>query len=54
MKPTKASGFFDFLGLGPTKDAGRSGADAENGPGLYVTDNIDMCVRVPVLEALLN
>ena len=49
VKPTKASGFFDFLGLGPSKDAGRSGADAENGPGLYVTDDIDMYVPVSAL-----
>ena len=35
---------FDFIGLGPKSSSGTSGADAEIGPGVYVTDDQDMCV----------
>ena len=42
-KPVKADGFFDFIGLGPKSSSGTSGADAEIGPGVYVTDDQDMC-----------
>ena len=44
-KPTKHSGFFDFFGLGPSAQeiaTKTSGADAENGPGLYVADDAEV------------
>jgi hypothetical protein len=44
-KPTAKTGIFDFI-LGPKSKTppGSSGADAEIGPGVYVTDDQDMCV----------
>ena len=41
VKPVKKSGFLDFFGLGPTS-TGTSGANAELGPGVYVTDDKQM------------
>ncbi|KAJ6577590.1 hypothetical protein B0H19DRAFT_564102 [Mycena capillaripes] len=38
-RPVKPDGFFDFIGLGPKSTSGTSGADAEIGPGVYVTDD---------------
>ncbi|KAJ6538977.1 hypothetical protein B0H19DRAFT_1269353 [Mycena capillaripes] len=43
-KPVKADGFFDFIGLGPKSNSGTSGADAELGPGVYVTDDHEIAI----------
>ena len=47
----KSDGLLDFLGLGPQK-AGTSGADAEIGPGVYVTDDKQMYVHLPFPRAI--
>jgi hypothetical protein len=41
-RPVKPDGFFDYIGLGPRSSHGTSGADAELGPGVYVTDDREM------------
>ena len=44
-KPVKPNGLLDFIGLGPkNRNAGTSGADAEIGPGVYITDDPEMYV----------
>ena len=44
-RPVKSDGALDFLGLGPKTTAGKSGADAEIGPGVYITDQQEMYVH---------
>ena len=41
----KKTGLLDFLGLAPN-NVGTSGADAELGPGLYVTDDKETYVHL--------
>ncbi|KAH9932705.1 uncharacterized protein BXZ73DRAFT_101247 [Epithele typhae] len=53
-KPTKADGLFDFIGLGPKSAAGSSGADAENGPGVYVTDDKAIAIAFANNNAKVN
>lgn len=50
LKPPETTSKFDFLGLlGLRGGSGNSGADAELGPGLYVTD--DMTTYVQALSS---
>ncbi|KAI1785843.1 hypothetical protein LXA43DRAFT_100295 [Ganoderma leucocontextum] len=54
-KPVKADGVLDFLGLGPKgTTAGTSGADAEIGPGVYVTDDQDIAIAFANNNAKVN
>ncbi|KAH9913569.1 uncharacterized protein BXZ73DRAFT_55449, partial [Epithele typhae] len=53
-KPTKATGFFDFFDFDSNQAAGSSGADAENGPGVYVTDDKDIAIAFANNNAKVN
>jgi hypothetical protein len=48
-KPTAKTGLFDFNFFGPKTAGGTSNADAELGPGLYVTDEQGTCVDLVFL-----
>ncbi|KAH9929038.1 uncharacterized protein BXZ73DRAFT_102191 [Epithele typhae] len=43
-KPTKPSSFFDFFDFDSNQAASSSGADAEDDPGVYVTNDKDIAI----------
>ncbi|KAH9919181.1 uncharacterized protein BXZ73DRAFT_105010 [Epithele typhae] len=53
-KPVKPSGFFDFFDFSSKQSAGTSGADAENGPGVYITDDKDIAIAFANNNAKVN